>query len=183
MWPFRRRPRDHGSHTAPPAAPQAQSQPQAWRSVPPIQRLTSDLQPVTQPRHFGSSLTSWQSPGLLEPLGHYVTDDGPVGVIDVEVGHAAPPSPPSGLEVPVTPHVQRFAPRPDGPTASVISPAADAVSEPALTAPPIVQPAVQALQRTAASSDVAAFESSLAERAKPTASLAHSPRPSFDLPE
>src|SRR5262245_12580059 len=122
MWPFRRRPRDHGSPTAASVAPRPQPEPHEWRSVPPIQRLTSDLQPVTKPREFGPSLTSWHSPGLLEPLGHYVTGDGPVGVIDVEVGQPAPPPPSAGLDVPAVAHAQRFAPRPEGATATVISP-------------------------------------------------------------
>ncbi|MEV7095323.1 hypothetical protein AB0M80_21025 [Amycolatopsis sp. NPDC051045] len=70
--------------TGPPPAPAPAALPVTraeWRSVPPIQRVVAEHPLVNPVQRFGSSLTSWQSPGYLEPLGHRVGPEEPAGVI------------------------------------------------------------------------------------------------------
>ncbi|HKN51726.1 MAG TPA: hypothetical protein VJX66_04450, partial [Amycolatopsis sp.] len=52
-----------------------------WRGVPPIQRVVGAHPLVNPVPRFSSSLTSWQSPAYLEPLGHSVGIGEPSGVI------------------------------------------------------------------------------------------------------
>ena len=71
-----------------PTAPASSDSPAAlpvtraeWRSLPPIQRVVAEHPLVNPVQRFSSSLTSWQSPGYLEPLGHRVGPEEPAGVI------------------------------------------------------------------------------------------------------
>ena len=80
-----------------------------WRSLPPIQRVVADHPMVNPVQRFSSSLTSWQSPGYLEPLGHRVGPDEPAGVI----GDLARPRT-SEAPAPAMPVVQRATRKPSG---------------------------------------------------------------------
>ena len=74
-----------------PAAPVA-----AWRGLPPLQRVLGAAFPA--PDTFGASLTSWQDPRFLAPLGHFVLPDGPSGEAD-GLSHTSddPSDPPTGV--------------------------------------------------------------------------------------
>src|SRR5690242_10338642 len=64
---------------SPPAAPPVARA--EWRGVPPIRRVLAEHPLVNPVQRFSASLTSWQSPAYLEPLGHQVGPDEPAGVI------------------------------------------------------------------------------------------------------
>src|SRR6185369_10447487 len=74
-----------------------------WRSVTPIQRVLAEHPLVNPVQRFSSALTSWQSPGYLEPLGHSVGPSEPAGVI----GDLVRPAMPVVTAAPAP--VQRFA--------------------------------------------------------------------------
>ncbi|MFD5247102.1 hypothetical protein ACFWIW_21330 [Amycolatopsis sp. NPDC058340] len=100
MWTWRRK--EPGS---PPEAPSPAVLPVTraeWRSLPPIQRVVAEHPLINPVRSFSSSLTSWQSPAYLEPLGHRVGPAEPSGVIDGLARTAETP-------VPDMPVVQRAA--------------------------------------------------------------------------
>ncbi|MER6797941.1 hypothetical protein, partial [Amycolatopsis mediterranei] len=64
-----------------------------WRSVAPIQRVLAEHPLVNPVQRFSSTLSSWQSPGYLEPLGHRVGPAEPAGVIGDLVRPAQTPLP------------------------------------------------------------------------------------------
>jgi hypothetical protein len=132
VWPFRRKrqpdlpatdepppssPPDGGAATdgtgVAPFAPAAGGRGE-WRSVAPIQRLTTDIEPVTDPPTFAASLSSWASPALIGPLGHYVSDAAPSGLIhDVPTRSVQriPAAPMVFADHPARPTVQRLGTR------------------------------------------------------------------------
>src|SRR5690242_10695708 len=91
---------------APPAPPVARAE---WRNVPPIQGVLAEHPLVNPVQRFSSTLTSWQSPGYLEPLGHRIGPAEPAGVI----GDLAQPRP-AETPAPAMPVVQRAARKPSG---------------------------------------------------------------------
>lgn len=78
MWWSRKEASPPPSPEAPAALPVTRAE---WRSVAPIQRVVAEHPLVNPVQRFSSSLTSWQSPGYLEPLGHRVGPEEPAGVI------------------------------------------------------------------------------------------------------
>ncbi|AXX32807.1 hypothetical protein APASM_5442 [Actinosynnema pretiosum subsp. pretiosum] len=82
MWPFRKRtPAPTGPDGA--AGP-AQAGPVLrgeWRGLPPIQRALPEHPLVNPVSSFTGGLTSWRSPAFLAPLGHFVAESEPSGVI------------------------------------------------------------------------------------------------------
>ncbi|GAB3740774.1 hypothetical protein GCM10027598_70880 [Amycolatopsis oliviviridis] len=105
MWTWRRK--EPGSPPeSPPSGPAALPVTRAeWRSLPPIQRVVAEHPLINPVQRFSSSLTSWQSPGYLEPLGHRVGPAEPAGVIG---GLArAPMTQAAGAHAPDMPVVQR----------------------------------------------------------------------------
>src|SRR3954447_18125312 len=110
MWWSRKETRPSPAPAEPAPAPAALPVTRAeWRSVPPIQRVLADHPLVNPVQRLSSALTSWQSPGYLEPLGHRVGPAEPAGVI----GDLARPRP---LETPAPamPVVQRATRKPSG---------------------------------------------------------------------
>ncbi|UMP03468.1 hypothetical protein [Amycolatopsis sp. EV170708-02-1] len=154
MWTWRRK--EPGS---PPETPSPATLPVTraeWRSLPPIQRAVAEHPLINPVRRFSSSLTSWQSPAYLEPLGHRVGPAEPSGVIDGLARTAETP-------VPDLPVVQRSARKrgvlsrlwgmsvqraaePDAPEAESLAPEPDAPASSAATA----QPLPEAFEPTAA---------------------------------
>ncbi|MFI7115912.1 hypothetical protein [Amycolatopsis sp. NPDC049868] len=144
MWTWRRK--EPGSpQEAPATLPVTRAE---WRSLPPIQRVVTEHPLINPVQRFSSSLTSWQSPAYLEPLGHRVGPAEPSGVID---GLArAPRTPP---DMPVVQRsvrkrgvlsrlwgmsVQRAA-EPDAPVSESLAPEPESVP-PAATAQPDEEP-------------------------------------------
>lgn len=103
MWTWRRKEPSSPSEpaTAPATLPVTRAE---WRSLPPIQRAVAEHPLINPVQRFSSSLTSWQSPAYLEPLGHRVGPDEPAGVI----GDLARPRT-AETRVPDMPVVQRAA--------------------------------------------------------------------------
>ncbi|ATE56444.1 hypothetical protein CNX65_26830 [Actinosynnema pretiosum] len=52
-----------------------------WRGLPPIQRALPEHPLVNPVSSFTGGLTSWRSPAFLAPLGHFVAESEPSGVI------------------------------------------------------------------------------------------------------
>jgi hypothetical protein len=84
MWPWRRKPA-----SAPEAAARLPVSRAEWRTLPPIQRVLPDHPLVNPVQRFTDSLTSWQNPSYLRPLGHNVGPAEPSGTADLAVGVSA----------------------------------------------------------------------------------------------
>ena len=79
-WPFRRSSETAGPPAEPSPAPVARPVGE-WRSVPALQRVSTDLAPVAPLGPFAAGLASYQDPRFLAPLTHALTDDAPAGEI------------------------------------------------------------------------------------------------------
>jgi hypothetical protein len=91
MWPWRGK-----REAAPPAGPVVRAE---WRRLPPIQRVLAEHPLVNPVQRFSGTLTAWQDPSFLAPLGHRTGPDEPAGLIGdltVPVPSAAP-----GADLPV----------------------------------------------------------------------------------
>ena len=86
-WPFRRSFPSNGSSIGNPAAiVRADGATGAWRELPPLQRITTNLTPIASASSFRASLSAHQDPRFLAPLGHAIAS-----VAEVS-GHAPPRS-------------------------------------------------------------------------------------------
>ncbi len=151
MWPWQRaRPAEPAETASPRWSPE-------WPSVPPIQRVTSAVNPVAPRDPFAASLVTWRDPSFLAPLGHVVSGQAPSGVIHRLIEPSGTPEVhPPGLPLalasrPVAPRptgsvVQRLLSRVTGSPSEPVPPAAvaEATPEPAGEAAPAI-PAVDAV--------------------------------------
>src|SRR5689334_8146756 len=62
-----------------------------WADLAPVQRVIGEHPLIDPPGRFAGELASWQSPGLLAPLGHVVTPEEPSGVVEAVPVAPAPP--------------------------------------------------------------------------------------------
>ena len=102
MW-FRRKEANPPPTAAPSPEPAALPVTRGeWRSVAPIQRVVAEHPLVNPVQRFSSTLTSWQSPGYLEPLGHRIGPAEPAGVIGdlAQPRPAETPAPEEPLQAP-----------------------------------------------------------------------------------
>ncbi|NBE84937.1 hypothetical protein [Micromonospora rubida] len=145
MWPWRRRTQETAQRStadvpAPPtdsSPARTRSEPPAWQSLPPLQRVTPDEPRLNLPDTFTGSLAAWRDPSYLAPLGHLVGAAEPAGVlhetaVPVSEPHRSVPEPvgrthgdhpeplplatPSADSRPPAPSLQRQAAGPPGTT-------------------------------------------------------------------
>jgi hypothetical protein len=147
-WPRRREDR------APAPVPEAPVRPATsprsaettWRALPTLQRVSGEVELVAPRDAFASSLSSWQNPSFLGPLGHTVDPHGPSGVVE---GLAAPVAARSDLTgdlaggmplrpvaPPPRPSLQRMGVQQMAGQQAAGEPTTEAVPDPAFAAPP-----------------------------------------------
>lgn len=108
-WGRRSEPTGPTSGPAPtpaPAAAEPARPPVAWPALPPVQRsLAEPLRPVAPLEAFTSSLSAFQNPSFLAPLGHVVGADEPGGTVNGLASIAPGPPQPyaSGADLAVPP--------------------------------------------------------------------------------
>ncbi len=116
-WPWRS-PRTVQRSAAPDATPDTgsttdhpakRSEPPAWQSLPPIQRITPDEPRLNLPEAFTGTLASWRDPSYLAPLGHLVSGAEPAGVLHGAAEPVTAPAEPSPVGQPAA---QETAPMP-----------------------------------------------------------------------
>lgn len=140
MWPFRRR-RDNDEPAAPSAEPvssarpeptaPAAPRPEAWRTLPAIQRTVGDAPHTYRTDDIGEILTSWHSPILSGEMSHQVSADAPSGVLH-DMATVVHSNPVGTLPASAETHVLAE-PTDDHPPARSSAPAAP--SQPLTTAP------------------------------------------------
>ncbi len=78
MWPWRKAEEPEPERVTPPApAPP----PAGWREVGPIQRAVATPSLISPATRMSATLSSWQNPTFLAPLGHVVSPDAPSGIV------------------------------------------------------------------------------------------------------
>ena len=77
MWPWRRR-ETPGPAAEPARLPVSRGE---WRGLPPIRRTVGEHPLINPVQRFAGSLSAWQNPSFLAPLGHQVGPAEPAGVI------------------------------------------------------------------------------------------------------
>jgi hypothetical protein len=93
MWPkWLQRRRAEPESEAPEPAPVVRAE---WRELPPVPRVVPEHPLINPVQRFSDSLTSWQNPSFLEPLGHRIGPAEPSGVADL----ALPAAP--GIDMPL----------------------------------------------------------------------------------
>lgn len=93
MWPkWLQRRRAEPASEAPEPAPVVRAD---WRELPPVPRVVPEHPLINPVQRFSDSLTSWQNPSFLEPLGHRIGPAEPSGVADL----ALPAAP--GIDMPL----------------------------------------------------------------------------------
>ncbi|HEU4422522.1 MAG TPA: hypothetical protein VFR67_08260 [Pilimelia sp.] len=133
-------------------APYHAPPPGEWRSLPPVQRQVGEHPLVNPPARFAATLTSWQAPSFLAPLGHAVGGGEPAGIIDGLATTGTPRSAPDadtpmpvvarqaggGVRAAVSRSLQRIRAAQGSPhPATEAATAATAVDRPTVDAPPV----------------------------------------------
>ncbi len=103
------------SPPAPSALPPVQRQ--AWRDLPPLQRVVTATPAIAPREEFSSALSSWQNPSFLAPLAHLVDPDGPSGHVRGLAGPAAPQPTSPHEDLPVVPRAKV---KPDAPVQRLV---------------------------------------------------------------
>lgn len=64
-----------------------------WRTLPPLSPVTPPPAATVATDSFSDSLSTWQDPRFLAPLGHHIDRDGPAGLVTGLAAAAASPQP------------------------------------------------------------------------------------------
>lgn len=150
MWPFRRRTNDEHIDSPTPVAagdtlsrpePAPRPSPEAWRTLPPIQRTVGPAPHTYRTDDIGEIMSSWDSPRLSGELGHQVSASAPAGVLH-DMATVVDTGPPAHLQPSPDTHTFREIHHDRhgeaAPAATFAAPTADPAAPPSSTSAPDV---------------------------------------------